>query len=122
MQLQVQPMTANVDAEIRGIDLSKPVPDDTMTEIRNIWLDRVVAVFPEQDIVDEQHITFSRRFGELEMINMSALQSDARPEICEATNLDRNNIILVNDNPIMVINRGNQKWHSDSSLKSVPAN
>ena len=122
MQLQVQPMTPNVGAEIRGIDLSKPVPDDVMTEIRNVWLDRVVAVFPEQDIDDEQHIAFSRRFGELEMINMSALQSDARPEIYEATNLDRNNNILVNDNPVMIINRGNQKWHSDSSFKSVPAN
>lgn len=122
MSLDVRPIRSNIGAEIRGVDLSKTVPEDVMSDIRNIWLDHVIAVFPEQEIDDEQHIAFSRRFGELEMINMSALQADARPEIYQATNLDKDNNLMVDDDPVMVINRGNQKWHSDSSFKCVPAN
>ena len=30
--------------------------------------------------------------------------------------------MMVDDDPVLAINRGNQKWHSDSSFKSVPAN
>ena len=70
MQLDVRSISPNIGAEIRGIDLSKSVADDTMAEIKDVWFDRAVVVFPEQDIDDDQHIAFSRRFGELEMINM----------------------------------------------------
>ena len=92
-----------------------------MALVRKVWLDHVVAVFPEQDVDDDQHIEFSKQFGELELINMAALQMDGRPEIFEATNLDADDNIMMDENPVLAINRGNQKWHSDSSFKTVPA-
>ena len=122
MEFDVTPLTPKVGAEIRGLDLSKPLSDETMALVRKVWLEHVVAVFPEQDVDDDQHIEFSRRLGDLELINMAALQIDGRPEIYEATNLDSDDNIMVEDDPVLTINRGNQKWHSDSSFKAVPAN
>jgi alpha-ketoglutarate-dependent taurine dioxygenase len=121
MEFETRPLTPTIGAEIRGLDLSKPLSDETVEEVRQVWLSHVIAVFPEQQVDDDQHIAFSRRFGELELINMSALQMDGRPEIYEATNLDRHGNIMVDDDPVLAINRGNQKWHSDSSFKRVPA-
>ena len=121
MEFETRPLTPTIGAEIRGLDLSKPLSDKTVEEVRQVWLSHVIAVFPEQEVDDDQHIAFSRRFGELELINMSALQMDGRPEIYEATNLDRHGNIMVDDDPVLAINRGNQKWHSDSSFKRVPA-
>lgn len=121
MEFETRPLTPTIGAEIRGLDLSKPLSDETVEEVRQVWLSHVIAVFPEQEVDDDQHIAFSRRFGELELINMSALQMDGRPEIYEATNLDRHGNIMVDDDPVLAINRGNQKWHSDSSFKRVPA-
>jgi len=121
MEFETRPLTPTIGAEIRGLDLSKPLSDETVEEVRQVWLSHVIAVFPQQEVDDDQHIAFSRRFGELELINMSALQMDGRPEIYEATNLDRHGNIMVDDDPVLAINRGNQKWHSDSSFKRVPA-
>ena len=121
MEFEVRPLNPKIGAEIRGLDLSKPLSDEMIANIRKVWVDHVVAVFPDQSVDDDQHIEFSKRLGTLEMINMSALQMDGRPEIYEATNLDADNNIMVDDHPIMTINRGNQKWHSDSSFKQVPA-
>lgn len=121
MEFETRPLTPTIGAEIRGLDLSKPLSDETVEEVRQVWLSHIIAVFPEQEVDDEQHIAFSRRFGELELINMSALQMDGRPEIYEATNLDRHGNIMVDDDPVLAINRGNQKWHSDSSFKRLPA-
>ena len=121
MDLEVRPLKQNIGAEIRGVDLSKPLSNETIAKIRKIWVDHVIAVFPNQKVNDEQHIEFSKRLGELEMINMSALQVEGRPEIYEATNLDADNNIMVDDHPVLTINRGNQKWHSDSSFKQIPA-
>ena len=121
MDFEVRPLKPNIGAEIRGVDLSKPLSKETIAKIRKVWVDHVIAVFPNQKVNDDQHIEFSKRLGELEMINMSALQVEGRPEIYEATNLDADNNIMVDDHPVLTINRGNQKWHSDSSFKQIPA-
>ena len=121
MDFTVRKLTPNVGAEISGLDLRQPLDADTMAEVRKVWLDNVVVVFPEQALDDDQQIAFSRRVGELEMINMSALQLPGRPEIYAATNLDENDEFMAPDHPVMQVNYDNRKWHSDSSFKRVPA-
>ena len=121
MNFTVRPLTPDIGVEIRGIDLSRLPEPEIMAELRRVWLDHVVAVFPEQKIDEVQQIAFSRGLGELELINMAALEMPGRPEIYQATNLDENDNIMTGDNPVMQTNRDNQKWHSDSSFKRVPA-
>ena len=121
MEFTVRRLTPNVGAEISGLDLSRPLDPETMAKVRKVWLDGVVVVFPEQSIDDDQQIAFSRQVGELEMINMSALQLPGRPEIYAATNLDENDDFMAPDHPVMQVNHDNRKWHSDSSFKRVPA-
>lgn len=62
----VRPSDAVLGAEITGIDLSQPVSDDDFARIVNVLHEREVIVFKRQDITAEQHIAFSRRFGDLE--------------------------------------------------------
>ena len=121
MEFTVRKLTPNVGAEISGLDLRRPLEPDTMAEVRRVWLDNVVVVFPEQEIDDDQQIAFSRQVGELELINMSALQLPGKPEIYAATNLDENDEFMAPDHPVMQVNHDNRKWHSDSSFKRVPA-
>ena len=48
MEFTVRKLTPNVGAEISGLDLRRPLDPDTMAEVRKVWLDNVVVVFPEQ--------------------------------------------------------------------------
>ena len=121
MGFEAKPLNPKIGVEITGIDLSQPLSNEVLAEIRSLWVENVVAVFPNQMVDDDEHIAFSERLGELEKINMSALQSEGRPEIYEATNLDKDGNIMADDHPVLTINRGNMKWHSDSSFKVVPA-
>ena len=121
MDFTVRKLTPNVGVEISGLDLWRPLDADTMAEVRKVWLDNVVVVFPEQPIDDDQQIAFSRQVGQLEFINMSALQMPGKPEIYTATNLDENDEFMPSDHPVMQVNHDNRKWHSDSSFKRVPA-
>jgi alpha-ketoglutarate-dependent 2,4-dichlorophenoxyacetate dioxygenase len=121
MDFAVRALTPRIGAEIRGLDLRRPLAAATMARVRQVWLEHVVVVFPEQDIDDEQQIAFSRQIGELELINMAALQVKGRPELYQATNLDQDGNIMAPDHPVMQTNRDNQQWHSDSSFKRVPA-
>ena len=121
MEFTVTPLTPEIGAEIRGLDLRQPLDDETMGGVRQVWLDHVIVLFPEQEIDDDQQIAFSRRIGELELINMAALQMRGQPEIYRATNLNEDDTFMADDHPIMQTNRDNQKWHTDSSFKHVPA-
>lgn len=121
MTITTRPLTPAIGVEITGLDLAGPIDDETMAEVRRAWLDHVIAVFPEQEIDDDSQIAFSRRIGELELINMSALQVKGRPELYAATNIDENGVFMASDHPVAQLNKDNQRWHSDSSFKRVPA-
>lgn len=121
MDFTVTPLAPEIGAEIRDLDLRKPLDAETMARLRQVWLDHVIVLFPEQAIDDDQQIAFSRRIGDLELINMAALQMRGKPEIYRATNLDEDDRLMAAEHPIMQTNRDNQKWHTDSSFKRVPA-
>jgi len=121
MDFTFRPLTEQIGAKIIGIDLRQPISKSAMAKLREIWLDHTILHFPGQDLNDDQQIAFSRRIGELELLNMSVLQIDGKPEIYTATNLDPNGNILPLDDPIMQLNADNAKWHSDSSFKKVPS-
>jgi len=64
--LAVQPVTAAIGAEISGVDLSQPLPDETIVEIRTALVTHHVLFFRGQDLTPEQQMAFGRRFGELD--------------------------------------------------------
>ena len=76
MEFSIRPLTANIGAEIIGLDLRYPIDSTTMVRVREVWLDHTILLFSGQKINDNQQIAFSRRIGKLELINMAALQLD----------------------------------------------
>jgi taurine dioxygenase len=50
-------------AEVTGLDLASPLDDATVAEIRELWLENPVLVFPGARLEPQQLVDFSRRFG-----------------------------------------------------------
>jgi alpha-ketoglutarate-dependent taurine dioxygenase len=63
-RLQVEPLSGTIGAVIRGVDL-RNLSDETVSAIRQVWIERKVVFFPDQHLDDRSHLDFSRRFGEL---------------------------------------------------------
>jgi alpha-ketoglutarate-dependent taurine dioxygenase len=64
VDLDITPLSGNIGAEIRGVDL-RSLDEATVREIRRVWLERKVVFFPEQDLDPESHQSFAAHFGEL---------------------------------------------------------
>lgn len=64
--LEVVPLTPTTGAEIRGVDLSGPVPDEVFAEIRQALLRHLFIYFRDQDLNPETFGAVGKRFGELE--------------------------------------------------------
>src|SRR4051794_12123770 len=52
-------------AEIRGIDLSRPIDPETFKAIEWIWLDKQVILFRDQTLGEEDQVRFAELFGPL---------------------------------------------------------
>ncbi|MDG2003375.1 MAG: TauD/TfdA family dioxygenase [Novosphingobium sp.] len=110
----VKPLTPGIGAEIAGIDLGEHLPDETIAEIRQALLTYKVIFFRDQDITQEQHITFGRRFGQLE-IHPATPDDQQHPEIFHLRT-------RTEQLPDVAGRRiGANVWHSDVSWRAEPS-
>lgn len=63
--LSLTSLTANIGAEIRGVDLSTKIGAETIAGIRAALFEHEVLVFRDQTLTPEAHIAFARCFGEI---------------------------------------------------------
>jgi len=64
--IEVRPYSSAVGAELLGVDLSQPLDGHTWAEIRRAFHQYLVLFFRDQTLSPEQHLSFARRFGDLE--------------------------------------------------------
>src|SRR6218665_2375591 len=113
--LDIRPLDAPLGAEVFGLDLSRPLPDDDFRRLQRAHLDPHVRVFRELDITRAQQIAFSRRFGPLQIHVLRQFQLGGHPEI-----LLISNIIGADGKPEGLGDAGHY-WHSDLSYKETPS-
>jgi taurine dioxygenase len=61
--VQVVPTGAALGAEIRGIDLSQPVPEETRAVLRKAWADHLVLLWRDQKLPDTSFLEAAAIFG-----------------------------------------------------------
>ena len=95
-------------AEIRGVDLREPLPDETFEEVRSAFLRHQVVFFKEQEeLAPDRQAAFARRFGGLHL-HPAAPHLEGRPEI-----------FVIHTHKDSKIANGNS-WHTDVSCDEEP--
>jgi taurine dioxygenase len=114
-KINVRKLGKHLGAEIAGVDLSRPLDDDTFAQISKAFFDNEVVFFRNQKITPEQQIAFTRRFGVLEQHVRKEHRLEGYPEILIVSNVlnDHGKAIGVED--------AGRFWHSDLSYKQVPS-
>ena len=69
-------LTPHIGAEIRGIDLSAPLSEAQLKDVRRAFHDWMVLVFRAQELDRDAHKRFARHFGELHTHPMHTTRSD----------------------------------------------
>ncbi|MGW7201625.1 TauD/TfdA dioxygenase family protein [Streptomyces chryseus] len=63
--LSIVPVSLALGAEVRGIDLSREITEESWSIIEDAFHRHSVLIFPGQNLTVEQQATFARRFGDL---------------------------------------------------------
>jgi len=111
--------------EVSGVDLTRPLAPEQIAAIETAIAEHAVLVFRDQRLTDEQQLSFSRCFGELEETRGTGISKPGEqrlhPAFADVSNLDTDNTVLARDNRRRLYSLGNMLWHSDSSFKAIPA-
>ncbi len=79
--IHVSPLSPVIGAEIMGVDLSGRLSNSQFDEIHRAFLEHHVLVFRDQNLTDDDHKSFSRRFGKLHVHPLNAVNGTSDPEV-----------------------------------------
>ena len=103
----VEPVSGTVGAVVRGVDLSEPLDESTVADIRKAFLAHHVLFFSDQDLCPEAQMRVGRYFGELDT-HPFVEGMESHPEVIE-----------VITEPDDRLNFGGG-WHSDVTFLEEP--
>jgi taurine dioxygenase len=108
VMLAIRRTTPKCGADVSGIDLSQPIDESCIADLRSALADHGVLFFRDQRMTPEQQKAFGRRFGELHLHPAWPRLLEGHPEIMEIyADADSKRI-------------AGEDWHSDVSCDPEP--
>ena len=105
--LNIERLSPTIGAVVHDIDLREPLTADLHAAVYQALLDHKVIFFRDQELSTEQHLAFSRAFGELE-VHPFANSKPGYPEVLAITHNRES--------------RGRENnWHSDVTWRLEPS-
>lgn len=113
--MQIIPTGGALGAEIRGVDVGRPLSPETVAALRSAVLDHLLLIFRDQRLTEEEQVRFSRYFGRPEPHVRKRPEKDASlPEIFVVSN------VRENGKTVGALGSGELTFHSDLSYMPRP--
>jgi taurine dioxygenase len=109
----VKRLSDALGASITGVDLSQPIYEATVADIRRAWNEHLVLVFPGQELSAEDQMRFCLAFGKLELVSSVPNQIVNQPEVLFVTNVRDAGMRTV-------LEDGEMQFHADQCYFEIP--
>jgi taurine dioxygenase len=106
--IDVRPLSGALGAEVRGVDLSKPLEDAAFDAVHRAFLDHHVLVFRDQSLSREAELAFARRFGAPDVHPIANGMAE-HPEVIRVTKPAGERAFF------------GTSWHTDNSFFAKPS-
>ena len=116
--MEIIPTGAALGAEVRGVDLSKPLTGGQLEVIRQAWDEHLVLTYRGQSLSDPELLAFSRNFGELDPPGPNPYGVEFLPEYPEINVIS--NVKDDQGQPIGNLGAGEAVWHADMTYVDLP--
>lgn len=114
MTLTAEPLSEILGAEVKGLDLSRPIDEQARSELLALFWRHKVIVVRGQDVDPDGFIRFAEAFGPIEPFFISAYNLPTHPQIYVLSNVRENGKAIGRDG-------AGTHWHSDSTFTEKPS-
>jgi taurine dioxygenase len=111
--IDIVPSGAALGAEIRGIDLSKPLDQRSFSRIEDAFNHHSVLCFRDQELNETQFLAFMERFDRVEEVPIKDFAHPQYPNIFFVSNIRESGRTIGHDDAGAV-------WHTDMSYSARP--
>ena len=111
--LDLRPSGEGAGAEVAGVQLSAPLPDDVFAEIDRALAHHGVLVFRDQRLSPERQLAFCERFGPVEVNAFDQYALPGHPGVLVVSN-------IVEDGRNVGYADAGSHWHTDMSYTATP--
>ncbi len=118
---EVNTLTPHIGAEVQGLDLSQPLAESVLKDLRQAWSDWKVLVFRDQQLSRTQHKAIAAHFGALHVHPMNLPKTSAAADSeqpSRAVNKDPE-ILKVKTTADSPYTAGDG-WHTDVTCDPIP--
>jgi taurine dioxygenase len=114
--MEILPLTPAIGAEVRGVDLARPLDEAAFRAIERAWYAHGVLLFRGQDLTEEDQVGFAGRFGKLgQVINKhGGVTLTRHPSVMLVSNIRQDG------KPIGALPDGEMLFHSDQCYVERP--
>jgi taurine dioxygenase len=112
-EIEIVPSGAALGAEVRGVDLSRPLSDAAVAAIKDAFAEHSVICIPGQDLTAPQFIDFMKYMGDVSPVPINDFAHPEHPEIYFVSNIQENGRKIGHDDAGSV-------WHTDMSFSKTP--
>ncbi|MEU9453843.1 TauD/TfdA family dioxygenase [Streptomyces sp. NPDC048277] len=81
MSIEIRKVTANIGAQVLGVDISKPLDEEQVTAVREALNVHKALVFDDVRLDDEGQEAFARHFGDLTTAHPTVPAVDGAPNV-----------------------------------------
>ena len=106
--MNISPSGQACGAHITGLDLSKPLPTNTLRGIRDAWLEHHVLAFPDQRLDDEDLVRVTQALGDVGDDPFFVPINKKTPVVALTRRADEQAPVFA------------ENWHTDWSFKKYP--
>jgi alpha-ketoglutarate-dependent taurine dioxygenase len=117
MPFQSIPMDP-IGVEIQGVQLGPGLSDAELRALRRTVLAHGLVLARDQALQEQEQLALGRRFGALESLVPLA---EATESVAAIANVDSRDQLLPDEHPAVMSLKVNERWHTDSSFREVPA-
>ena len=111
--MELVPITNYIGVEVRGIDIRKRLSDENFEKIYKAWNNSCVLLIRDQNVSTEQHVEFSRRFGQLVSYTRPQFSEMEEPEVLVLSNIKKDGKYI--GSPF-----SGRVWHTDGHYLTHP--
>lgn len=112
--MRITPLSDVCGAEVIGFDCGSDVDQEHFQAVRSAFNDHSVLVFRDQHLTPDQHITFSKRWGDINGHILTQYLLPGYPKLLVVSNKKDDN-----GEPVGIEDAG-RYWHTDVSYEAVP--
>lgn len=114
--VEVRRLGPQIGVEVRGVDVTT-LDDAGFAPLYRAWLDGNVLVVPDQELMIDEFLRYSRRFG---IVVPHPSKSTRHPDYPEITFLGVNKFKADGSLDMAIYRRGAEGWHTDGAYDEEP--